>query len=441
MTAQINRLTVLLGAGFLAIALATGYWQIARSDGLLQRADNPRRVLIERRVPRGALYDRNGVVLADTAGEPGAWTRHYPYPNLAPVIGYVSPLVGSAGLEAALDPVLHGDGGLDPFTVYWRTDILGQPPPGRAARLTINLKVQRVADTALGAQVGAVVVVQAQTGEVVAMASHPTFEPNDLDGHWTDIVNNPGALLLNRATFALYQPGGVLAPVIVAGALQAGLLAPQQTIPAADQPVTFDGQSIGCRQPPQPGLTISETLALGCPGPVAALARQLGPAQLSQLLAQFHFYTAPRLEIAATAPAADPSGQTFDAGLAGVGQGSLTVTPLQMALVTAALARGGQMPSPHLVLQTQNVVMGWESTSPAAPAAPVVDPAVANLVKTMLRAGLQATAITSTGGKTLAWYLGFSPYDDPHYAVAVLLENGDPRAAHDIGEAVLTAAQ
>ena len=98
MTRQINRLTIFFAVGFVVVALATGYWQIVRADGLIERADNPRRVLIERRVPRGALYDRNGLVLADVAGTPGAWVRHYPYPNLAPVLGYVSPFFGSAGL-------------------------------------------------------------------------------------------------------------------------------------------------------------------------------------------------------------------------------------------------------------------------------------------------------------------------------------------------------
>jgi peptidoglycan glycosyltransferase len=441
MTPQLNRLTVLLAAGFLAIALATGYWQVVRGEALLQRVDNPRRVLIERRVPRGTLYDRNGALLADTAGEPGAWVRHYPYPSLAPVLGYISPLVGSAGIEAALDSVLHGDGGLDPVTIYWRASVLGVPPPGRAARLTIDLRLQRVADTALGAHVGAVVLLQAQTGEVLALASHPTFDANDIDSHWQDILNNTGSPLLNRATLALYQPGGAIQPVVVAGALKAGLASPQQLFAAANQPVTFDGQSISCRlAPARPDLTIAEVLAAGCPAPVAALANSLGAAALSKLFAQFQFFTAPVLAIPATAPTAEQAGVFADAGLAGIGQGELTVTPLQMALVTAALARRGQMPAPQLVLQTQNADGGWQTTPPTL-ITPVIDPAVADEVKAMLRDGQQATAVTSTGGKTLAWYTGFSPFDDPRYAVAVLLEDGDPRAAKDIGDAVLGAAR
>ena len=441
MTAHLNRLTVLLGAGFLAVALATGYWQIVRGEALLQRADNPRRALVERRVPRGTITDRNGLVLADNAGQPGAWIRHYPYPNLAPVLGYVSALVGSAGIESALDPVLHGDAGLDPLTIYWRTSVLGAPPPGRDARLTIDLAIQRAADTALGSHTGAVVLLQAQTGAVLAMASHPSFDANDLDGHWQDIVNSSASPLLNRATLALYQPGGAIEPVVVAGALQASLASPQQTFAGADQPVTFDGQSLACRdQPPQSGLSLADALALACPAPAAALAQSLGAAGLARLFTQFQFFTAPALSIPTTAPTADQAGIFTDTAVAGIGQAGLTVTPLQMALVTAALARHGQMPAPQLILQSQNASGGWQ-TAPATAPRPVIDPAVADAVKAMLPGGLQASAVTSSGGKSLAWYTGFIPIDDPRYVVAVLLEDGDPRAAKDIGSVVLEAAR
>jgi peptidoglycan glycosyltransferase len=442
MTPQLNRLAILLGAGFLAIALATGYWQIVRGDGLLQRADNPRRALTERRVPRGTIYDRNGAVLADVAGEPGAWIRHYPYPNLAPVLGYVSPLVGSAGVEAALDPVLHGDGGLDPLTIYWRTSVLGTPPPGRAVKLSIDLSLQRVTDTALGTHVGAVVLLEAQTGEILALASHPTFDANNIDDHWQDVVNNPGSPLVNRATFALYQPGGAIEPIVVAGALQAGLTRPEKIYVAADQPVTFDGQTIACRvTPPQPALTIGAALASGCPSPFTALGQSLGTAGLTKLFAQFRLFTDPALVIPTTAASADQAGVFPDAGPAGIGQAGLTVTPLHMALVTAALARHGVMPAPQLVLQTQAPDGQWQNTEPVSPTLSVVDTAVADQVKAMLSDGLQATAVTGTAGKALAWFIGFSPLDDPHYAVAVLLEDGDPQAAHDIGVALLEAAR
>ena len=441
MTTQLNRLTVLLAASFLIVALVTGYWVIFRGDELLQRVDNPRRALVERRVPRGVIYDRNGLVLADTVGQPGAWARHYPYPDLAPVLGYVSPLVGSAGIEAAFDPTLHGDGGLDPFSIFWRTAVLGVPPPGRSVRLTIDLNLQRVADTALGAHTGAVVLLDAQAGEVLVLASHPTFDPNALDDHWSEIVNNPASPLLNRATLALYQPGGAIEPVIVAGALAAGLATPGQTFVGADQPISVDGQTVACRaQTPGSNLALGSALALGCPAPAAALGQRLGADGLNRLFSQFQFFVAPALAIPAAASSPEQVGVFTDTALAGIGQAGLTVTPLQMALVTAALVRGGQMPSPQLVLQTQNAGSGWSGVPPQAPQPPVIPPAVADQVKSMLPTGLQTSALTSSVGKTLSWYLGLNPYEKTKYVVVVLLEDGTPRAAKDIGDALLVAA-
>jgi penicillin-binding protein A len=440
MTRSLNRLTLLLGAGFLAVALAAGFWQVLRAGDLLQRGDNPRRALLERRVPRGQILDRNGLVLADSAGAPGAWVRHYPYPNLAPVLGYVSPLVGSAGIEAALDPVLHGDAGLDPFTIYWRTSVLGTPPPGRGVRLTIDLAVQQVSDTALGAHTGAVLLLDAQTGDIVALASHPTFDANDLDGHWSDVVGNPASPLLNRATLALYQPGGALAPVIIAGAFQNGLARDAGAFAADSPAVTLNGQPLACRvtQPTGP-IPLQDALTLGCPGPLAALGSQLGAARLAQVFNQFQLFQAPALSLPTIAPSLVPAGAITDTALASLGQGSLTVSPLQMALVAAAIARHGQMPAPRLILQTQSPSGGWVSAA-LSPTVPILAGPDADAVIALMPNGLQATAITNSGGQSLAWYLGFAPSDEPKYVVVVLLEAGDPRAAKDIGDAVLQAA-
>jgi hypothetical protein len=103
MTTQIRRLTAMFAAAFGLVILAAGYWGFVRSEALLARGDNPRRVLDERRSVRGRIEDRNEVILAEAVGTPGALVRSYPYPALAPVLGYVSPLYGLAGVEAALD--------------------------------------------------------------------------------------------------------------------------------------------------------------------------------------------------------------------------------------------------------------------------------------------------------------------------------------------------
>ena len=440
MTAQLNRLALAFGAAFLAVALAGGYWGIMRADELTARGDNPRRVLAERRTGRGVIFDRNGQVLADNSGAPGDYTRRYDYPELAPVIGYISPLFGAAGIEAALDDVLHGDAGLSTAEIYWRTHVLGQPPTGQGVRLTIDLGVQRAADDALGPATGAVVAINAQTGEILAMASHPTYDANQLDALWPDLVSAANAPLLNRATLALYQPGGALWPVVLAGAITDTKFDPQQPYLADSPPIKIDDQVLACRlTPPSTMVTLGDALAYGCPGPVAAAAAALSSARLLDVFTAFRLYSPPTIVIPSTAETAVEVNP--EAGLAAVGQGSLRVTPLHMALAMAALTSGGRLPAPQLVLATQDAAGEWRNLPPAESSRQAIPAPVALAIKDLLAGGYEANAITSTAGQTLAWYSGFAPEVDTEYVVVVLLESGDTIAARRIGDTVLASAQ
>src|SRR6185369_11780091 len=136
-----------------------------------------------------------------------------------------------------------------------------------------------------------------------------------------DVVTNPASPLLNRATLALYQPGGAIEPVIIAGALQARLATAAQTFAAADVPVTFDGQSLACREPPaQHDLTLTDALALGCPAPAAGLGLTLGAPDLAKLFTQFQLFSAPTFSLPTIAPKTDQAAVFTNTALAGIGQ-------------------------------------------------------------------------------------------------------------------------
>ena len=199
-----------LYGGLAAVALVTGWWTYWRGPALLERTDNPRRSIADRFVYRGALLDRHNKPLAATDGDPGEFTRQLLYPPLSPVIGYTHPVYGQSGLEASLDPYLRGIQGNPGLSVWWNHLLYGQPPPGLDVRLSLDLDLQRKADELLGDHAGALVLLNAQSGEILAMASHPSFDPNQLDTEWAALVADSDTPLLNRATQGLYQTGDAL---------------------------------------------------------------------------------------------------------------------------------------------------------------------------------------------------------------------------------------
>jgi peptidoglycan glycosyltransferase len=438
MDRQLHRLGLAFAAAFFLIALMSGYWAFVRRAELLERADNPRRVLAERRSRRGTIYDRNGAALAESVGAPGDFERRYPHPDLAPVIGYVSAFYGSAGIEAAADPVLHGDAGRDATNLWW-DDLLGAQPPGRAVRLSIDLRLQTADDDALGDRAGAVVLLDAATGEILALASHPTYDPNSLDQQWQALVNDPHAPLLNRAAFALYQPGGALQPMILAAALRAGLVNMNTPYPAAVEVNVGDLKLGCCVQPGSDQITLAEAFNDGCPAPFANLGGQLGPRALDQLFSDFRLFEAPDISIPTTA-SSHPNLNAEASAIAAIGQGSLTITPLHLALITAAIAHHGEMPAPQLLIALQNPRGLWESVAPTSHPIAALTPEAADQVKALMADGHKAVALTGAEGKTLAWFSGFAPFDDSRYVVTVLLEDGDVEGAAQIGRELLAKA-
>lgn len=435
MSREIRNLALAFLAAFALMASVAGYWAVVRQTALLARPDNPRRLLLERRAPRGPILDRAGSVLAESRGAPGDYQRVYPYPDLAPVLGYVSPLYGAAGVEAAADATLHGDDGGDPLTEWW-LGLLGRPPAGRAVRLTLDLRLQRLADAALGDRAGAVVLLEPASGEVLALASHPAFDPNQLDAQWQALVADARAPLLNRATTALYQPGGALAPAILAAALQAQVTRPGEVF---DEPGTFvipDGITLTCRLSLAAALTPAEALRAGCPGPLAELGRRLGARRLEQLFTDLRLLEAPAIGLPAAAARPDFS----DPAALAAGQGSLTLTPLHLALVTAALARHGEMPAPRLIQAAAAADGAWVAWPPADHPVAAFAPDVAGQVKAWLREGHAAEVLAGAAGQRLAWFSGFAPFDDPRLVVVVLLEDGAAEAAARVGQALLTEA-
>jgi cell division protein FtsW (lipid II flippase) len=210
----INNLSTLLILALVGTALISGWWAVVRGPDLLTRTDNARRSIADRYVTRGELLARDGTPLAITNGEPGEYSRRVTAPALSPVLGYNHPIYGQSGLEASLDPYLRGTRGYDAVTIWWHHLLYGQPPPGLDVRLTLDLALQLCADELLQGHGGALIVLNAKNGEILALSSHPTYDANRIDETWDTLISDPRAPLINRVTQGRY-PTGDLANILL----------------------------------------------------------------------------------------------------------------------------------------------------------------------------------------------------------------------------------
>jgi cell division protein FtsW (lipid II flippase) len=290
--------TILAGAlalGLAASALTTSWWALVRGPDLLTRTDNPRRSIADRFVPRGALLDKNNQPINITEGTSGSYIRKYLYPNLAPMIGYTHPVYGQAGAEAFLDNYLRGLQGNPSSLIMWNQLLYGTPPDGLDVRLSLDLTLQAKADQLLGSHRGAIVLMNAETGEILVMASHPFYDPNKLSEEGEALAQNPHSPLLNRAAQGLYPIGSAALPMVRA--------------------------EFGENQPTD--------------------------LQLRTLYRRLGFYRAPILNLPVSADAAGASAAT------------LRVSPLQMALAAATLSNKGVAPAPRIAAAVNTLEQGW----------------------------------------------------------------------------------
>jgi peptidoglycan glycosyltransferase len=460
MMTSIHRLSRGLLAAFLMVALALGWWGIARRDVLLARDDNPRLVLEEQRIRRGTILDRNGVVLAETRldADGEIATRRYPHPEAAPVVGYYSLRYGVGGIEAEYDDALRGITALTPAERLLN-GVLHRPQIGSDVQLTLDLTVQQAAEAALGTRQGAVVVVSVPDGEVLALSSHPAFDPNDLEENWDDLMDDPAAPLINRATQGLYQPGTILQSALLGAAINVGLVSPSATW-TGELAASVDGTTLPCAGDPASVDSLATAFAMACPAPFQSLAGRLERERFRAALADFRLLEAPTFALPTEASEPDALPSQADLALAAIGQSDLTVSPLQMALVASAFANHGQMPALRLVRATRAPGGVWEPiTEEGHPLGTISRDSADDLVDLMAlsvsRGAAQAAdlpgqqvyghaglALSGPEAALNGWFIGFVRRPDGGaVAVVVLVEDvTDAAVAPGIGGQVLQAA-
>jgi len=442
---------------FMVISLALPYWTIGRGPELLARAENVRPLDEEARTVRGRILDINGVELARTdAALDGYVKRVYAFPALAPVTGYWSLRYGMAGIEAARNDDLRGARGAS-LGEQLAAGLLHEPAIGNDVVLTIDTRIQRVADEALGQEKGAVVVLDTRSGAVLALASHPFFDPNTLDTNMQHLIADAGQPLLNRATQGLYPPGSTFKTVTLIAGLEQGVVSPSTVFTYTLHPP--DGQHHGwwhvsdqnilCQNHPSNNSPFDLTGAFiwSCNVAFGDIGLAVGADAYRDYARRFGLGKPIPFDLPTMASQLNHtpdyfSGQERFYALASTafGQGELTVTPLQMALVAAAVANDGKIPQPYLVARVQSPQgrtlevarpRTLSTVMSSATAATVRDMMIASVAEGWARSagiagievgGKTGTAETAAQEDPHSWFIGFAPGDSPRYAIAVVME-------------------
>ncbi|MCV0403752.1 MAG: penicillin-binding protein 2 [Chloroflexi bacterium] len=488
---NVRRLGVYLMLAFAVVSASAVWWQVIEAHSLSIRTDNPEVIAARRSLPRGTIFDASGQVLASSEVIDGLSRRTYTDPAFTHVLGYSSLRFGTTGIERAFEDILVGQTDPNPIRDLIG-DVLDRQPQPRDLTLTIDRRLQDFAAAQLGGDAGAVVAIDPQTGAILALVSAPTFDatpisgdPNGAQEPMDALRNDPAEPLLARARQGLYVPGSIMKVFTAATALDAGAITPDTTY--ENQPreeregFVVDGFAIrehdlGGIQPAlwplSPALQVSSNIFF------AHVGLDIGADTFLDYARRFGFCAPMRigppdrgLSVAAsyvTEPVdgdCGPFRDNVELASASFGQGRTAVTPVQMAMLAAAIAGDGVAPNPYVVRDvrshsedgspTDQVLETFgsgggtrvvSSATAAATRAAMVDAVNGELGR--LYAGQADVTLYGIGdarsaGKTgtaelggeqapHSWFIGFAPAEQdatPRIAIAVLLERGGSGSA------------
>ncbi len=443
----------------MAVYLYQASWQLAgfaRPAFMdFMRTYSRRPVNPAREMARGRILDRNGVELAVNDPADNRLRRYPLGSQFCHLVGYRDPMYGLNGLEAADNAFLSGYSlaTADEVGRFGLNLLNHRTAEGNDLILTVDARLQKIGTELLKHKRGALVAVQPQDGSIIALVSAPAYNPQALDAA-VGQADKDTSPLFNRAVHGLYPPGSTFKIVVAACALEQGfrelLDCPAHGyVPPGPyrRPIRdheyYEYQRTGKIWSGWGRIGLDQAFARSSNVFFAQLGVRLGSAQLNAVAQRFLFNTPLVLfdgsscRISAK-PSHWPLLREHDSGSCAqqaIGQGSLLVTPLHMALITAAIAQHGELYAPRLAIRT-----------PPRLLARLVHPGIAHQIKRLMRytveqgtargANIKEVAIAGKTGTAQApdgddhsWFVCFAPLEKPAVAVAVLIEHGGYGAA------------
>lgn len=434
-------------AGFFLMLLAIlilyiTYLQIIKGDELYENPLNKRTNAYADTVARGDILDRHDVKLAYSHKTSAGYERIYPLEQAAAhAVGYTDAKLGSSGVENLLQSYLSGS--KNPVHGLGAIENILRSQQGATVRLTLDARLQQAAYESLDGRRGAVVALNPKTGEILAMVSTPSYNPNTVAKDWSDLQQNQDSVLLNRAVQGLYPPGSVLKAMIADAALTENITTPSRKI---DCPGYLDINAY--RLPESHGAVHGNTdlaagLTVSCNTYFATMALELGAKGMQNSFERFGFSK----ELTETGFYEEMShipifSELGDGDIAqcGIGQGSILVTPLRMAMQMAVFANHGKLMKPYIVSEIispggltlkKYQAEKWLDVT-TAENADIIMHAMKNAVDNGTGSAAYINGVAVAGktgtaenaqGEPHAWFIGGAPADNPSIVVAVIVEN------------------
>lgn len=456
MNRQVRRVSTAVVVMFLALFSSSTMIQVVQAESLYQDPRNVRASYESYKTQRGPiLVGSTQIVQSVEVDNAFRFLRVYNDPKYAAVTGFFSVFTGSSGIERAMNSYLSGQSS-EQFFEQINALLDGTPVTGAAVELTIDPVVQEVAWTALGDRKGAVVAMNPKTGQILAMVSKPSYDPNllavqnfsQVRANYDALLADPDNPLFNRVTGGnLYHPGSVFKLVVAAAALESGLYTASSRLPNLEG-YRLPGTVVTVRNSGGAlcgsGTTVSLQTALSrsCNVPFAMLGVELGQDRIRAMAELMGFGDELKIPTTVTPSVYPLNMDDAQTALSAFGQFDVRVTPLQMALVSAAIANRGVVMQPQLIrsIVASNLNLIAEPT-PKVYSSPISDTTAAFITRMMIDsvengvatrarisgvnvAGKTGTAEAGRDDPYTLWFTGFAPAENPEIVVAVVVEDG-----------------
>lgn len=440
---QIMAVTWLFVGLFFAMMGYTCHYAVTHKQTLMNNSYNTRQEILVAQNSRGTIYAAGGQVLAETQtdGE-GKETRAYPYANMfSHAVGYASN--GRYGIEAMSNYYLINSN--TKLSEKVASDMAGEKYPGDSVITTLDVDLQKIAYDSLGMYSGAVIVTEPSTGRILAMVSKPDFDPNEIDSIWDDLINDKeSSVLLNRATQGLYPPGSTFKIVTALEYIRENPDSYNQFSFQCNGHFTKGEERINCYHGTAHGSEdFTRAFAKSCNSAFASIGLELDRDQFGDTLNDLLMNQELKVDFAYNQSKLAINADTSDADVmqAAIGQGTTQMTPLQLNMITAAIANDGVLMKPYLVdrveTKDRTVVKQFSPDSykrlMSEEEAQIMTGLMEEVVKSgtgTKLSGLSYTAAGKTGSAEYnkvksdshAWFTGFAPVEDPQICVTIIIE-------------------